>query len=196
MRVNDPMQQPVLELSDSELLIRMQTGELKAAGEIYNRYANRLLNLTHQKSGSELTSQIEIQDIVQSVFRSFFRRASKGRYQLPEGEELWKLFLVISLNKIRKKSRYFHAAKRDVARNTAMGDQVIDQSGSPAAILRLTVDELIARIPVAHQNLIRDRILGHEVKEIAIRNQVSQRTTERVLQSFRDQLKRELEADN
>ena len=35
-----------------------------------------------------------------------------------------------------------------------------------------------------------------EEREIAIRNKVSQRTTERLLQTFKDRLKRELNVDN
>ena len=54
-----------------------------------------------------------MEDIVQSVFGSFFRRLGQGFYDVPEGDELWKLLLVIALHKIRKKAAYHHAAKRD-----------------------------------------------------------------------------------
>ena len=53
---------------------------------------------------------------MQSVFGSFFRRARQGYYDVPDGEELWKLLLVLALHKIRDKSAYYHAAKRDVHR--------------------------------------------------------------------------------
>ena len=41
--------------------------------------------------------EIGREEIVQSVFGSFFRRARSGDYDVPVGDELWKLFLVIAL---------------------------------------------------------------------------------------------------
>ncbi len=49
----------------------------------------------------DLAGRVDADDIVQSVFRTFFRRVAKGDYEVPDGEELWKLFLVIALNKVR-----------------------------------------------------------------------------------------------
>jgi hypothetical protein len=53
-----------------------------------------------------------VEDIVQSVFRSFFRRVGQGFYDCPDEDELWKLFLVIGVRKIRNKATYHHAIKR------------------------------------------------------------------------------------
>ena len=63
---------------------------------------------------SSLSSRVDPEDIVQSVFRTFFRRASEGQYQVPSGEELWKLLLAISLNKVRSVGQFHRAAKRDI----------------------------------------------------------------------------------
>ena len=139
---------------------------------------------------------MDADDIVQSVFRTFFRRASSGHYQLPEGEEIWKLFLVISLNKIRKKSQFHQAAKRDVGRTQAMGETQIESEDNSEDVLRLTIEELVSSLPVDHRGVIQDRIKGYDVGEMAVRNQLSRRTVERVLQAFRKRLQLELhEAD-
>src|SRR5438105_836394 len=108
------------EASDRSLLRRLQAGSQDAATQLYVRYAHRLHALARAQSSAELAGRVEAEEIVQSVFGSFFRKAGSGYYDVPEGEELWKLFLVIALNKIRAKGAYHRAAKRDI-RLTADG---------------------------------------------------------------------------
>ncbi len=182
------------DLSDADLLKRVHAGEREAAGEIYSRYAERLMQLTAKQSSSKLAGRVEADDIVQSVFRTFFRRASGGYYRLPDGDELWKLFLVISLNKIRKKSIFLHADKRDISKTEQLSDQPMEAAKTSEDILRLTIDELIDELPAEQRGAIRDRIGGFEIAEISERNEISKRTTERILQNFRTRLQRELEA--
>ena len=180
------------DLTDADLLRLLQAGDTSAAVEIYERYAERLLRLANKNSSEQLSLRVAPEDIVQSVFRTFFRRATEGHYELPDGDELWKLFLVISLNKMRKKAIFHYAAKRDVGRTQSIGAAQLPGPDAPSDVLRMTVEEMISTLPVDHQGIIRDRIQGYEVVEISERNRVSRRTTERVLQTFRSRLLQEL----
>jgi RNA polymerase sigma-70 factor, ECF subfamily len=180
------------DLSDADLLRLLQAGEKSAAVEIYERYAQRLLRLANKNSSEQLARRVAPEDIVQSVFRTFFRRATEGHYELPDGDELWKLFLVISLNKMRKKAVFHNAAKRDIGRTQSIGSSQISGPEAPSDVLRMTIDEMISTLPEEHQGIIRDRIHGYEITEIAARNLVSRRTTERILQNFRSRLLEEL----
>src|SRR6185369_1051451 len=101
---------------DRDLLDRFQHGDQDAATSIYVRYVRRLLALVRSRTSAEFATRVDADDIVQSVFRTFFRRAIQGEYDVPEGDELWKLFLVIAVNKIRSIADFHHAAKRDVRR--------------------------------------------------------------------------------
>ena len=82
------------EPSDGSLLRRLRKGEQDAATRLYLRYAKRLHGLATAQTGQDLKSRVDAEDIVQSVFRTFFRRAQEGHYEVPDGEEIWKLFLV------------------------------------------------------------------------------------------------------
>src|SRR5947209_16143263 len=106
--------------SDRSLLLRFQRGHGDAATELYLRYAERLHALVLAQRGADLAARLDPDDVVQSVFRTFFRRAAQGHYNVPQGEELWKLFLVIALYKVRDTAAYHRADKRDV-RRTAPG---------------------------------------------------------------------------
>jgi len=178
--------------SDRSLLRRLCDGSEKAAGQLYLRYAQRLSNLILAHCSADLAHCEDAEDIVQSVFGSFFRGASKGYYDVPPGEELWKLLLVIALNKIRARANFHHAARRDV-RRTLGGDALAaagaeQESEVGLTFLRLVIDEALQAWPPEHAQMIVLRIEGYEVAEIAARTRRSRRTVERVLQEFRQQL--------
>src|SRR5438552_13597295 len=89
------------ESSDQSLLRRLRGGNEDAATQLYLRYAQRLRSLIRARCSQQVQRRVEPDDLVQSVFRRFFRRVQQGDYDVPAGEELWGLFLVITLNRIR-----------------------------------------------------------------------------------------------
>jgi RNA polymerase sigma-70 factor (ECF subfamily) len=182
------------EPTDHSLIQRVRLGQKDAADQLYQRYAYRLRELARAQCSSDLAKREEVEDIVQSVFGSFFRGANQGYYDVPAGEELWKLFLVIALNKIRAKANYYHAAKRDVRRTLSGGwfenslEQVAAVDGSAEAVLHLTVEETLEGLPPKHREVLRLRVEGFEVKDIAQQVGCSKRTVERLLQEARGRL--------
>lgn len=181
-------------VSDRSLLEKLQRGQDSAATQLYVRYANRLRALASAQCSPKLASRVDPEDIVQSVFRTFFRRAVEGHYEVPKGEELWKLFLVIALNKIRATGAYHTAAKRD-ARATASGeaftkavDETAGKDEQALAVLRMVIDEILTKLPESQRQIIELRIEGYEVGEIAAKTGRAKRSVERVLQEFRKSL--------
>jgi RNA polymerase sigma-70 factor, ECF subfamily len=184
--------------SDRSLLQRLRHGEESAATALYLRYARRLLALAQARTSSDLAAKEEADDIVQSVFKSFFRKASAGLYDVPEGEELWNLLLVITINKIRAKGNYHRAAKRDM--RLAAGEQPLeavaaDEGGNDAALteLRMVIDEILKGLPEKSAEIVELRIAGNEVNDIVARVRRSKRTVERVLQDFRERLRTKID---
>jgi len=181
-------------ISDRSLLRRFRSGQPDAATELYLRYAERLSALAAGQCGPDLAARVDPEDIVQSVFRTFFRRVARGQYDVPEGEELWKLFLVIGLNKIRATATFHRAAKRDVG-VTASGEafqraaqNVAGSDETALATLRMVVEEILATLPASLRSIVELRIEGHLVEEIARRTKRSRRSVERALQDFRQRL--------
>src|SRR5437764_728387 len=135
--------------SDRSLLRRLRGGSEDAATQLYRRYAHRLRALARANTSAHLARRVDAEDIVQSVFRVFFAAASQGLYDVPAGEDLWKLLLVIALNKIRTKGVFHAAARRDV--RLTRGDEDLDRSPlKPRApdevaltFLQLVIDEAL-----------------------------------------------------
>ena len=180
--------------TDASLLRRFRRGEQDAATELYLRYADRLRTLAARKASADLKRRVDAEDIVQSVFRTFFRRAAGGQYDAPTGDELWRLFLVIGLNKIRKLGTHHTAAKRDV-RRTADGAEpfaaatVAGPDEAALDALRLTIDEILAPLPPSHREVVELRVAGEQVPEIAARTGRAKRSVERILHDFRTRLR-------
>jgi RNA polymerase sigma-70 factor (ECF subfamily) len=187
--------------SDGSLIARVREGSEDAATALYSRYAQRLLALAKARTGDDLAARVDAEDIVQSVFGSFFRGANQGLYDAPSGEEIWGLLLVIAMNKIRVKARHHRAAKRDVRKTVGGGAPDAEGFDPPATdeaahtLLRLVVDDVLARLPPGHRDVVRLRLEGFDVAEIAGQTGKSMRTTERVLQDFRARMAEHFKAE-
>jgi DNA-directed RNA polymerase specialized sigma24 family protein len=94
---------------------------------------------------------------------------------------------VLALNKIRSQVEFHQAAKRSVRRTTRPDDFDARPGGDDAeGVLQAMIDDMLSRLADPDREVIRLRVEGHEVKEIAGRTGRSQRSVERVLQDFRD----------
>ncbi len=188
----DPTGPDTAPATDASLLGRFRRGEGDAATELYLRYARRLRAVAEAQTAPDLRRRLDPDDIVQSVFRTFFRRAAAGQYDVPAGEELWKLFLVIGLNKVRAVAAHHRAAKRDVAATGGDIASAADTAGADdesLTALRLTIDEILSRLPPAYREVVELRVAGHEVGEIASQTGRAKRSVERILQEFRESLR-------
>jgi ECF sigma factor len=98
------------------------------------------------------------------------------------------------LNKVRATGAYHRAAKRNLRQT--VGGEVFEQALEPKqcrdesalTVLRIVIEDLLARMTDANRPMIGLRIEGYEVAEITERAQPSKRTAERVLQEFRNRL--------
>lgn len=183
------------ELADGSLLRRFRNGSQEAAAALYVRYAERLRVLAQTNLSRNLARRIDPEDIVQSAFRCFFQAVSRGSYDLPSGEDLWSLLMVIALNRIRVQEGFHRAAKRDVRVTTDVGsfDPTAflrqNKNDTRSDFLRLVLREALDRLPPHHRTVIQLRMEGYEVAEIARLVVRSKRTVERILQEALNQLR-------
>lgn len=189
--------------SDRTLLRKFREGNQDAASEIYLRYAKRLQATARNQTAGDLAVRKGAEDIVQSVFRTFFRRVAVGQYDVADGEDLWKLFLVIGLNKIRSAAEFHHAQKRDVRKTRAVDSDLYRALTSrnsdeqiALVVLQMTIEDILGKIPEQNRELVRLRIEGHSVEEIAEQTGRALRSIERILQKFRKLLREEIEVDD
>ena len=182
--------------ADSELMERFRRGDDDAATELYVKYADRLQRFATSSTSQQLSRQVDSEDVVQSVFRTFFRRLSEGMFSSPAGDEIWNLFLVLALNKIRQSARFHTRKKRDWRLKAQLADVPElgrDLGEAPFATLQMTIEELLDGLSDTHRRMIEMRIQNFELEEIARETCRSARTVERVLKQFRDRLSRQIQ---
>src|SRR5258708_34866002 len=80
------------------------------------------MHLARGRISQRLASRVDPEDIVQSVFRTFFVRLKDGRFVFAEQEDLCKLLMRITLHKTLRQVAFHKAAKRDPSMEAERGE--------------------------------------------------------------------------
>lgn len=139
--------------------------------------------------------------MVQSAFKSFFRRQREFRFESDSSDGLWALLVVITLRKCAKWADVFTARKRAVSREvslevegphgTAWRDLAASEPGpEELAVLAETVDRLLQELEPRQQQIVSLRMEGYELDEIAQQVQSSRRTVSRVVAEAKKSLEK------
>ena len=116
------------------LLERWQAGDAGAADELFRCYADRLLVLVRTRVSAKLSQRLDPEDVLQSVFRSFFVGARAGRFELERGGDLWQLLVTMALHKLIRQARRLTDLQRDVGRKSQFSsdDSPLEAAGTGA----------------------------------------------------------------
>jgi RNA polymerase sigma-70 factor (ECF subfamily) len=174
--------------TDGSLLRRLADGQDTAAAALFRRYADRIRALARAKLPDHLTPRADPEDVVQSVFRVFFAGARKGLYQVPDGQTLWNLLGVVTVNKVRALHAHHGAARRDARLTVAWDPDTAEPMAGGDDLLQVAVRDVLEQLPSAERAAVELRLEGYEVAEIAGRVGRSKRAVERSLQKARERL--------
>jgi RNA polymerase sigma-70 factor (ECF subfamily) len=191
-----------VDAASAELVLRWQSGDQAAADELFRRYADRLLTLARNRLSTRLGPRLDAEDVVQSVYRSFFAKARAGQYVLEHSGDLWRLLVVITLNKVRRQAVRHQAGKRALDRERPMTAGAADGQGLPVAVLAqqptplaaaALADELaqiMRGLEPKWRQIFELRLQGYTLEEIADECGRSVRTVKRVISHIREGLER------
>lgn len=178
-----------------DLMARWRDGDEQAADELFHRYAHRLVALAHTRLSAKIARRSNAEDVVQSVYRSFFVNARAGRYSLERSGDLWRLLVAITLHKLRGQVERHTAEKRSIHQEQTAGDfglpaAVLAEEPSPAeaAALADEIEEVMNRLEPLQRQILELRLQGYNLEEIANAVQRSIRTVKRGLSDIRHQL--------
>src|SRR5262249_58739563 len=102
--------------SFAALVGRLHTGDPEAAAQVFHRFAERLVGLASSRLARVLRPKAEPEDVVQSVFRSFFARQRQGQFDLRGWDHPWDLLVLVTLRKCCNRAEFFEAARRATRR--------------------------------------------------------------------------------
>ena len=95
---------------------RAAAGTESVAWELDHQFRDRLCGMVDREMNEIYKRRQDPEDVVQSVFLSFYRRAANGEYRFEHTGALWNLLKRIARNKIIKRRDKDRAAKRDITR--------------------------------------------------------------------------------
>jgi RNA polymerase sigma-70 factor (ECF subfamily) len=178
--------------SFADLMDRLRHGEGAAAARVFHRFAHRLIALARARLDGRVRPKVDPEDVLQSVFRSFFRRQADGQFDLDGWEGLWALLTVITVRKCGRINRYFRSAGRDAE---AAGEPWEALAGEPspdeALLLTELVEGLLRDLPERDRAVVELGLQGHSAAEISTQLGRPERSVYRVLQRVRTQLERQ-----
>ena len=184
------------------LLKRFRDGDEGAATEIFERYVNRLCALARTRLSNKMQRRVEAEDIVQSVYRSFFRRAEDS-YVLEKQGDLWRLLAAITINKVRGKVEFHTAGKRGVyLEESMMADQsmirvspeLISDEPKPddAVVMVEELSKVLSGLDETQRLIVECSMQNMSTEEIADKIKRSERTVRRTIQQVREDLENRL----
>lgn len=182
-----------------ELMARVRGGDQQAMAEVFHRFAQRLIGLARSRLDGLLRYKADAEDVMQSVFQSFFERHQDGRLQVNSWDSLWGLLTVIAVHKCGHRIDYHLAARRDVRRETAAeppaegsgaGWEALAREPTPSesAVLAETVEVLLRGLRERDRPILVLSLQGYSPAEVAEQVGRSERTVFRVLQQVRKKL--------
>lgn len=180
-----------------EMIAGLILGNEDSYRVFWDRYGNRLNGIARKYMPRGLERRMEPADLVQSVCKSFFRRASEGELQLTDADSLWGLLCAITLNKMRMNQRFHLAQKRSLSREQDVSWSedcpqpfalARDPRPDAAVVFEDEFDQVMSKLDEQERQIVQLRMEGHTNSEAAQEIGCSERTVRRMLVRIRSKL--------
>jgi RNA polymerase sigma-70 factor (ECF subfamily) len=190
------------ELTCQQLIDGLRSGDQSVAAAFFASYSEVLGRIAQRRLSSGLRRRVDADDIVQSVFRTFFRRAQGGEFVLSDSQKLWSLLCAITLTKVRQKAQFHRRLQRNYERESQPPPHP-GQSGigpaepvapgpspSEAAEFEDQFHMVLDHLDPEERQVVELRLQDCPYEEIAHVMGISERTVRRILQRVQGRVER------
>ena len=177
------------------IMSKLNAGDQQAAAEIFRKFVHRLVALASRQFEDRFRSKADPEEVVQSVYESFFRRNDRSPFELSDWDSLWALLATITVRKCCDQHEFWRAAKRDVRREAQPDPdptaetwfEAIDREPTPfqATVLADTLEQIVRQLEPRERKIAELTLQGYTAVEIAGLCDCSERTVARVIQRIR-----------
>lgn len=197
---------PMSQASDvSHWIDLVKQGDPDGVNQIWHHYFERLVRAVRVRLQGQNRAVRDEEDIVLSVFDSFYDAAENGRFpELSDRDDLWQLLLRMAARKVIDKRRHDLRQRRGGAlkhRDLGQTDddqqilEAIADEPSPEMVLMMQefVESFFSHLGVGQlRDLAGAKLEGYSNAELAARFECSERTIERRLHLIREKCQQEL----
>jgi RNA polymerase sigma factor (sigma-70 family) len=160
------------DLSFDELIRRVGSGDEQAAVQLVRDFEPVVRRVLRGRlRDARARREFDSMDISQSVFAIFFVRVATGQYDLKDPDDLIKLLLTMTRNKVAEKMRRQHRLRRD-SRRTVGGVEELALAGvdpTPSSVIagRELLEQARQRLSEEERKLVELRGQGLSWEEVA-----------------------------
>jgi RNA polymerase sigma-70 factor (ECF subfamily) len=153
-----------------------------------------LLALARRRISQRLAGRVDPEDVVQSVFRTFFHRAREGQFSIADQDELCKLLVSITVHKTLRQVAFHQAAKRNLRQEVAQGpepqerlQELLDREPTPdeAVTFLDQLEHFLGRLRPQERQILELRLQGFSNDEIAAKLGIYDRKIRRAIERVR-----------
>ena len=172
---------------------------------LFEQFSQRLIGLARCHLDARLKHKVDPEDVVQSVYKSFFLRYGREPLTSQGSDALWSLLTLITLRKCADRFRYYRAECRDVAQEAgppALGEpeswrDAVSREPTPehAVVLAETVEEVLRNVGADERLVIELSLQGYSTQEISDQLGRAERSVRRLRERVRTHLERLQGAD-
>ncbi len=158
--------------SFDELIRRVGSGDAEAAARLVRDFEPVVRRVVRARlRDGRARPEFDSMDICQSVLANFFVRAVAGQYDLKEPDDLIKLLLTMTRNKLAEKMRRQHRQRRD-SRRTVGGVEELALAGpdpTPSSVIagKDLLEQARLRLSEEERQLVELRGQGLSWEEVA-----------------------------
>jgi RNA polymerase sigma-70 factor (ECF subfamily) len=180
-------------------VLAAHAGEGNAARAVFERFTRRLIGLARKQLDVQFQHKIDVEDVIQSVYKSFLIRY--GETALPEAgwDGLWGLLTCITVRKCADRVRYHRAECRDIGREVSARPEAehvepwreaVGREPTPdeAAVLAETVEQLLRGLDGDERRIVELSLQGYSTQEISQTLGRAERSVRRLRERVRQRL--------
>lgn len=172
----------------------------ESAHKLFHQHVDKLVDLARHRISQRYASRVDAEDVVQSVFRTFFKRAQAGEFTIKDEEDICKLLARITVYKTLRQIAFHQQAKRDARQESGNSEPgqdqllaVMAQGPTPeeAVIFLDQLEHFLDQLPEEDQKICHLRMEGYGNKEISEMLGINERRIRRLMERLRGLAKKQ-----
>ena len=179
----------------STVIEGLRAGDDLAARQLVRRFTGQLIVLARRRLDSALTYKVDPEDLVQSVYKSFFKRLEAGQCEFDTWDSLWGYLALLTVRKCLDRAEYYRAARRSLGRERPLTAEamwtVLSREPTPpqALILIEMVEQFMAGLDQRGQDVLSLHLQGYSIGEIGDQLGRAPRTVRRTILRAKNRLR-------
>ncbi len=184
------------------MLAALRAGDNDAWRQVMERYSACLIAMARSRLSERLRQKVDCADVVQSVYRTVYRRLAAGQFQFDSWDSLLGMLIVLTARRCCRWFAHYQTQARDLGREVTLqaGEQQTGPAPLPAepadrqptpeeaAMLEETIRQTLGSLDAQERQAVLLGLLGDSDAEIGRQVGLTQYTVRQIRRQYRARL--------